>query len=173
MPPGLPGMPLFATPSKPVLPPSARTPFDDRSNSRPETSAKRSAKHAPAETARAFARRREAAALALYGEFNRRAFDGQLPAAVAGEAKKSNEPDSQGRLVLQWSKTLNTTAGTTRLMRRGQLYYASIQLSVKVLDSEEKCARAARGGKACPWVLTRAGCATHCAMRCATRRRGW
>ena len=41
-------------------------------------------------------------------------------------------------MEIVWSKSLNTTAGRTLLTRRGDAFAASIELSTKVVDSEDK-----------------------------------
>ena len=88
-----------------------------------------------------FAKKREGLALALYTEFNKQAFGGKLPQgymAAQGKRGAGSAETVLGMLGLSWSKTLNTTAGTTQLVRRGGVYSASIQLSTKVVDTMEK-----------------------------------
>lgn len=65
---------------------------------------------------RGFVRERDALALKYYTLYNERAFGGVLPRAYirAPEMKNAGCADHLG---LVWSKTLNTTAGTTQLIR--------------------------------------------------------
>ena len=76
-----------------------------------------------------FKRNREQITKAAFEEFNRKAFGGRL-----------------GKVVVEWSKKLNTTAGLTRLQKVSTNMtpgvplqrLATIELSTKVVDSEEK-----------------------------------
>eukprot|EP00039_Didymoeca_costata_P022847 m.5349 g.5349 ORF g.5349 m.5349 type:complete len:662 (-) comp3280_c0_seq2:294-2279(-) len=82
-----------------------------------------------------FARIRDKLAQEWYTEFNRRVFHDKLPSVHVGKMQSQDE----NILELTWSKTLNTTAGTTKLMRRpGRSNVASIQLSTKVVDTRVK-----------------------------------
>ncbi len=76
-----------------------------------------------------FRRKREQLTVATFDEFNRKAFRGEL-----------------GKVVVQWSQKLNTTAGLTRLQKVSTdmmpgmplKRLATIELSTKVVDNEEK-----------------------------------
>ena len=76
-----------------------------------------------------FRRNREQMTAKTFDEFNRKAFRGEL-----------------GKVVVQWSQKLNTTAGLTRLQKFSTdmtpgmplKRLATIELSTKVVDNEEK-----------------------------------
>ena len=88
---------------------------------------------ARAPTAAAFKRQREGLARELYAEFNRRIFDGRLPAD----------------LEIKWNSRLASTAGVTHYQRlrpadatlHEAVYTARIELSSKVLDGRERVER--------------------------------
>jgi len=70
---------------------------------------------------RAFKQQREKLSMQLFDDYNSKAFDNAL-----------------SLVPVVWSKRLLTTAGLTRLKRKGQIKSASIELSVKVIDDLER-----------------------------------
>ena len=71
---------------------------------------------APALNQRQFTAQRQQLAEELYQKYNKRAFESRLPEQMG----------------ITWSKTLNTTAGRTLLIRKGAKFTAEIELSTKV-----------------------------------------
>ena len=117
-------------------PPSSTAQGSQSTKARPRaTATSKSSQHA-------FLRRRQALAQNLFCEFDRQAFDGALVRS--------------GRCTVEWSKTLRSTAGLTRLkaikvlpssgiggtgqrtMSATSRHEAVIELSLKVLDCEER-----------------------------------
>lgn len=113
-------------------PPSTMQPTPAKTKLMPYTTPK------PMKQLRDFAKKREGLALALYTEFNKNAFSGKLPAGFMAQSSKGGAETVAGMLGISWNKKLNTTAGTTQLVRRGGVYSASIQLSTKVVDTLDK-----------------------------------
>lgn len=93
----------------------------------------------PACSKRSFTRTREIRSADLFALLNRKAFGGQLPED----------------LPIAWSTTLKTTAGRTHLRRTGDQYQAQVELSVKVIDDEERlqCTLAHELCHAAAWLL--------------------
>lgn len=116
----IPVMDDFSTPTR-AWPTPMRTPAQSTSRTPART---------PAQLRTAFVRQREHLTVQYYTEFNDRAFGGLLPPA--------GKPGEVGAHVvpITWSKTLNTTAGTTRLVRANGVHSAEIALSTKVVDDD-------------------------------------